>query len=99
MAVTHLVTPERGGGKRLVVPNERDLPDHRKSLTLSGEIRSYRNGREVVFVRLGFEKPWGFRVFVVDRKSALPLGTTHAETYEIATLELERELSELGVIQ
>ena len=39
------------------MPGERDLPDHKKSLTLSGEVRTYRNGRAVIFVRLGMIEP------------------------------------------
>ncbi len=62
MGVTQLVTPQPGGGKRLIMPAEREVPDHKKSLTLSAEVRTYRNGRAVIFVRLGMTDPWGFRV-------------------------------------
>jgi hypothetical protein len=57
MGVTQMVTPQPSGGKRLIMPGERDLPDHKKSLTLSGEVRTYRNGRAVIFVRLGMIEP------------------------------------------
>jgi hypothetical protein len=98
MGVTQLVTPQPGGGKRLIMPRERDVPDHKKSLTLSGEVRTYRNGRAVIFVRLGMITPWGFRVIAVDEKTSIPLVHAQAETYEIAVSRIESDLRDLEVI-
>jgi hypothetical protein len=98
MGVTQMVTPQAGGGKRLIMPGERELPDHKKSLTLSGEVRTYRNGRAVVFVRLGMIEPWGFRVIAVDERTSIPLVHTQAETYEIAVNRIESDLRDLDVI-
>jgi hypothetical protein len=98
MGVTQLVTPQPGGGKRLIMPAEREVPDHKKSLTLSGEVRTYRNGRAVVFVRLGMIDPWGFRVIAVDEKTSIPLVATQAGTYEIAVQRIESDLGDLDII-
>jgi hypothetical protein len=98
MGVTQLVTPQTGGGKRLIMPAERDFPDHKKSLTLSGEVRTYRNGRAIVFVRLGMIDPWGFRVIAVDESTSIPLVHIQAETYEIAVNRIESDLRDLHII-
>lgn len=89
-------------GRRLMLPGDRAKPDHRKELTISGEVLTYRtpDGGEIAvgFTRIFSREAWRYRVFAVDIATVRLLGSTTAETWEAALERLEDELRDQRLI-
>ncbi|HYH60871.1 MAG TPA: hypothetical protein VD766_03300 [Solirubrobacterales bacterium] len=98
MGVTRLIAE----GRRLMFPSDRNKPDHKKDLTISGEVITYGtpNGGElaVAYTRLFSRVAWRYRVVAVEVETVRQLGSTTSETWEQAQQRLEAELRDQRLI-
>ncbi len=98
MGVTQLFA----AGRRLIFKSEQNLPDHKKRMTVSADVTTYRTPKgtvlEVLFIRVFCTPVWKYRIVAIDIATAQQLASTVEETWDPARDRLERELRDQRLI-
>jgi len=93
-------------GRRLMLRDDAPLPDHDKSLTISGDVATYARHQSsndpgelaVAYLRIWCKGPWKYRIVAVDVVNARLLSTTVEQTWEAGRERIEKELREQFLI-